>query len=112
MEKSEYGKWIHTVFTGASFAYFLAAIDKVELISSNQTLVTATMLYAVALLLNSVWAVSYYVFEEESKKEIIGNLLSKYWFLRRFNSLSQWSFVFATIALVFSVLEPIVETAL
>ncbi|MEZ9644404.1 MFS transporter permease [Vibrio cyclitrophicus] len=112
MEKSEYGKWIHTAFTGASFAYFLAVIDKVELILANKTLVTATMLYAVALLLNSVWAMSYYGTANEGKKDLIASLLSKYWLLRRFNSLSQWSFIFATIALVYSVIKPIVTTAL
>ncbi|TOA18928.1 MFS transporter permease, partial [Vibrio parahaemolyticus] len=35
-----------------------------------------------------------------------------YWILRRFDSLSQWSFIFAVIALVYYVVEPVIEIVL
>ena len=109
MEKSEYGKWIHTAFTGASFAYFLAVIDKVDLIVSSYSLAFSTLSFALALALNAIFAMVYYGFDGELD---VTEKLSKYWLLRRFNSLSQWSFIFAVIGLVYFVTEPLVRIVL
>lgn len=106
MEESEFGKWIHAAFTGASFAYFIAVIDKVDLIISSRSLMYATLFFALALILNSIWAIVYYGFNEKINIE---EALSKYWILRRFNSLSQWSFIFATIMLVYFVVDPVMK---
>lgn len=105
--KSEYGKWIHAAFTGASFAYFLTVFDKTELVLSSSYLVFSTIMFSSALILNSIWSVAYYGFEDD-----ICNLVNKHKVLRRFSNLSQWSFIFASIALVLYVLEPVVESFL
>lgn len=107
MEKSEYGKWIHAAFTGASFAYFLAVIDKVDLIISSVFLFWATIFFAQALILNSIWAVAHHGFDAE-----INSLLKKHSMFRRFSSLSQWLFIFAVIALVLHVFVPIMKAFL
>lgn len=107
--KSDYGRWIHTAFTAASFAYFLAVIDKVDLLISNGSLAFATLSFALALVLNSLWAVVYYGFDGEID---ISALLEKYWLLRRFDSLSQWSFIFAVIALLSYIVEPVLKVVL
>lgn len=109
MEKSEFGKWIHPAFTGASFAYFLAVIDKVNLLTSSYSLSFATVTFALALVLNSIWTGVYYAFDKEVDFDA---LLKNYWILRRFDSLSQWSFIFAVIALVYYVVEPVIENVL
>jgi hypothetical protein len=98
--KSSIGKWMHPAYTGASFAYFLTVIDKAELIASRNSLVIATSLYAVALLLNALFSFAYYLASSELDLE---RKINKYWVLRRFSGLSQWSFILATVALVYSV---------
>ncbi|MCG9680934.1 MFS transporter permease [Vibrio sp. Isolate24] len=107
MENSEYGKWIHTAFTGASFAYFLGVIDKIDLIFSSLFLFFATIFFASALILNSIWAVAYHGLADE-----IDSLLKRYSTFRRFSNLSQWLFIFAVVALVLHVLVPVVEIVL
>ncbi|EGQ8312583.1 MFS transporter permease [Vibrio parahaemolyticus] len=107
MEKSEYGKWIHAAFTGASFAYFLAVIDKVDLIISSVFLFWATIFFAQALILNSIWAVAHHGFDAEIK-----SLLNKHSMFRRFSNLSQWLFIIAVIALVLHIVVPVIEVVL
>ncbi|CAH7247573.1 MFS transporter permease [Vibrio chagasii] len=101
MNQSDFGKWLHAAFTGASFAYFLTVIDKTALVSASFSLMFATASFALSLILNSVWCMSYYMHEDE---EYIAKALKEHWILRRFNALSQWSFIFAVAALVYFVL--------
>ncbi|WP_016956032.1 hypothetical protein [Catenovulum agarivorans] len=105
MEKSEYGKWIHTAFAGASFAYFLAVIDKAELIVSSYSLAFSTLLFAIALALNAFFAMLYYGLDGEPD---FSEKFAKYWLLVRFNNLAQWSFILAVIGVVYFVIEPVV----
>lgn len=107
MNQSDFGKWLHAAFTGGSFAYFLTVIDKTTLVATNFSLMFATASFALALTLNSVWCMSYYMYDDE---DAITKALDKYWMLRRFNALSQWSFIFAVLALVYFVLASSIES--
>ncbi|EPW4494586.1 MFS transporter permease [Vibrio parahaemolyticus] len=91
------GKIIYPTFTGASFAFVLTVVDKAELISASQLLQFSTIFYITALVLNALFSFGYYMSED---KDNFDDKVAKYWIVRRFSSLSQWSFIFATTALI------------
>ncbi len=95
--KMALGKIIYPTFTGASFAFVLAVVDKAELISASQLLQFSTIFYITALVLNALFSFGYYMSED---KDNFDDKVAKYWIIRRFSSLSQWSFIFATTALI------------
>ncbi len=105
VENSSFGKWLHPAFTGASFAYFLTMIDKSELIASYSSLYFATLSFAVALIVNGIFSFAYYIADEDDN---VDQMVNRYWITRRFNSLSQWSFIFAVVALLYFFVSPLI----
>ncbi|WP_342652494.1 MFS transporter permease [Vibrio metschnikovii] len=95
--KMALGKIIYPTFTGASFAFLLAVVDKAELISASQLLQFSTIFYITALVLNALFSFGYYMSED---KDNFDDKVTNCWIIRRFSSLSQWSFICATSALV------------
>ncbi|HBC3955594.1 MFS transporter permease [Vibrio parahaemolyticus] len=102
MDNSPLGRVLHPVFTGASFTYFMTMMDKGELISDTFVLMFATLFFAVALVLNGIFSFCYLVFGGEDFDEKVNDV----WFFRRFSSLSQWSFIFAVVALLYYFIGP------
>ncbi|ARR44162.1 hypothetical protein CAY59_07245 [Vibrio campbellii] len=103
MKDNQVGKWLHPAFTATSMAYFLTVLDKTDLVASSFTLQLATIAYAVALVLNGIWAFSYFDIEESSPT--ISKLLKSNYIAKGFHNLAGNSFLFATGCLVWYVLD-------
>ena len=97
LESNEIGKWIHPTFAATSMAFFLTILDKGELVSSSYYLGWCIYLYAISLVLNSIWSFIYFTSSDEEKtvQKIRSNFIGK-----GFDNFCWWSFIFASIFLI------------
>jgi hypothetical protein len=100
---NQFGKWIHPAFSATSMAYFFTILDKTDLIASSFILQGATLCFATALILNGVWAWSYYSNEDSSP--YLSNIIKSNFFAKGFHNLARNSFFFGVIALLWYVLD-------
>lgn len=90
----EFNRWIHPIFTGASFSYLLTMIDKIELIANSFVLQNVTGLFIGALVANAIWSVIYYMYDARE-------ILEMNRFTKRFSSSAQWMFLAACAMLIY-----------
>jgi hypothetical protein len=88
---------MHPAFAATSMAFFLAVFDKHEIVSSSRLLGFCVYLYALSLLLNSVWS---YVYYSSSQSCDMNAKLRSNWVTKCLDNLSYWSFIFPTASFV------------